>query len=880
MRRALFLLCSVPVLAAAQSGLAGVVLDAQGTPMPQVRVGLRTAAGAAVGRAVTDEQGRYVFASGAPGMWLIAEKDGFARVEKRASGADVIMLAPLALSTSVTVTARAGALEEARDAAPLVWQRQRGDEAARSAPTVGHILEEAPGILVQQTTPGQVSPFLRGLTGYHVAHLVDGVRFNNSTFRSGPNQYLAFFEPSQAERIEAMLGPSGTQYGSDGLGGVIQLLTPAAEFRASDRWQWHGFAQAGGETADWSSAGQAEVSAGRGPLWLLGGVHGARHQDLRAGGGLDSHHVFRRLLGLDLERIRDLTGSRLQDTAWSRAGAYGKAAWRIGTRDLITGWYQRSAILGVRGYKDLWGGLGRLQSAFRPQQLDFGYARWERFGGFFDSVSARASWNRMLDGSVRQGLRAGDVVVQDENEARMLGWQGQALRRAGRHSSLGVQGEWYGERISASRLQGLNPARPLYPDGSAYRTAAVAAHGSTELLSRRVRLGYGARWSDVRFRAEESARFGVPSASLRFSQWTWNGSAVWRAARGWGLQGAAGLGFRAPNLNDLGAIGLNDLGYEIPVRDALPWQPLLADNASEAALPKGVLARALVPETLRNVEAGWQGAWSRFEARVQGFAARLRDPIVRRTLLFDAARVPDSLGGIPVRPLPQTPQQAAQGVVTVATPFDSRAVKAFVNDGRTDYRGLESLFRWRMSSRWSARGAYSFIAGNDLDPHRPVRRLPPQSGHLAVRRDSGRRWWAEAGLLAAGAQRRLSGGDLDDERIGAARSRNDIRAFLAGARVGEFLDPQGRFRPTGESVEQVVARVLPPGLGISDSQRVPLYMATPGWARFDLRGGWNAGEFWVISAGISNLFDRNFRVHGSGVDAPGRSFLLQVVRRW
>jgi outer membrane receptor protein involved in Fe transport len=233
-----------------------------------------------------------------------------------------------------------------------------------------------------------------------------------------------------------------------------------------------------------------------------------------------------------------------------------------------------------------------------------------------------------------------------------------------------------------------------------------------------------------------------------------------------------------------------------------------------------------------------------------------------------------------VRPLPQTPQQAAQGVVTVATPFDSRAVKAFVNDGRTDYRGVESLFRWRMSSRWSARGAYSFIAGNDLDPHRPVRRLPPQSGHLAVRHESGRRWWAEAGVLASGAQRRLSGGDLDDERIGAARSRNDIRAFLAGARVGEFLDPQGRFQPTGESVEQIVARVLPPGLGISDSQRVPLYTATPGWARFDLRGGWNAGEFWVISAGISNLFDRNFRVHGSGVDAPGRSLLLQVMRRW
>lgn len=880
MWRIVWIFCTAAAMLHAEGGLTGVVRDARGTPLPGVRVELRTAAGARIGEALTDESGRYALPSGAPGMWLAAEKDGFARVEWRASGGDEIRLAPAALSTAVTVTARAGALEEARDAAPLVWQRRRGEEAGRSAPTAGHLLEEAPGILVQQTTPGQVSPFLRGLTGYHVVHLVDGVRFNNSTFRSGPNQYLAFFEPSQAERMEAMLGPSGTQYGSDGLGGTVQLLTPAAEFASGGGWQWHGFLQAGGETADWSGSGQAEISAARGALWLLGGGHGARHQDLRAGGGFDSHHVFRRLLGLDLEQIRELTGERLQDTAWSRAGAYGKAAWRAGARDLISGWIQRSSITGVRGYKDLWGGLGRLQSEFRPQQLDFGYARWERFGGFFDSVSARLSWNRMLDGSVRQGLRAGDAVIREEDEVRVLGWQGQALRRLGSGTTVGLQGEWYGERIRASRLQDSARVRPLYPDDSKYRTAALSAHGSTELAARRLRFGYGARWTDVRFRTRESAEFGVPASSLRFSQWTWNGSAVWRAGRGWGLHAAAGLGFRAPNLNDLGALGLNDLGYEIPVRDALAWQPLLASSAGEGAVSKGVRVRALAPETLKNAEAGWQGAWARFDARVQAFAARLEDPIVRRTLLFDAARVPDALGGIPVRALAQTPQQAQQGVVTVATPFDPRAVKAFVNDGSADYRGVESLFRWKIAPRWTARGAYSFIAGNDLDPHRPVRRLPPQSGHLALRHDAGRRWWAEASLLAAGAQRRLSGGDLDDERIGAARSRNDIRAFLAGARASAFLDDQGRFRPTGETPEQIAARVLPTSAGISDSLRVPLYTATPGWARFDLRGGWNVGEFWSISAGISNLFDRNFRVHGSGVDAPGRSFLVQVLRRW
>lgn len=876
----LLLFCAFLLPLAAQPGLEGWVRSPDGAPVPEARIELRTAAGALLESVLSGEDGKFTFLQGAPGMRLVIRKEGFSVLEAPASRGAEFVLRPEALAMSVTVTARAGLLETTADAAQLVWQSGRDAGDAMLPPTVGHQLEQAPGILVQQTTAGQVSPFLRGLTGYHVVQLVDGVRFNNSTFRSGPNQYLAFFEPSQAERVEAMLGPSGAQYGSDGLGGTIQLLTPAADFASGARWQRHGFLQAGGESADWSASGQAEASLARDWLWLLGGAHGARHQDLRAGGGLDSHHVFRRLLGLDAQQVRALTGSRLQETAWSRAGVYGKAAARLGARTLVTGWLQHSEVGGVRGYKDLWGGLGRMQSAFRPQTLDFGYARWERFGGqWWDSIGAGLSWNRMRDGSVRQGLRLADPVVVDESRVRVLGLQTQAQRRLGRHTAAGLQAEWYQERIGASRFVNSAPARPLYPAAS-YRTGGLAAHGYSELASRRLRLGYGARWTSVRFRSQAAPRFGVPESDLGFSQWTWNGSAVWRVAPQWALHAASGLGFRAPNLNDLGALGLNDLGYEIPVRDALGWQPLLATDSSEAAVSKGALLRDLVPERLNNVEAGWRGAWAGFEARAQVFFARLEDPIVRRTLLFDAARVPDSLAGIPVTRLPQTPQQAAQGVVAVSTPFDPRAVKAFVNDGLAEYRGVETLFRWRVNSRWSARGAYSFLAGNDLQPHRPVRRLPPQAGHLALRRDSGRRWWAEASLLASGAQRRLSGGDLDDERIGAAFSRRDIRSFFTAGRMQPFLDAQGRFIPTGETAEQAALRVLPLSRAAADTQRVPLFTATPGWARLDLRAGWTVSEFWLLQAGVSNLFDRNFRVHGSGVDAPGRSFLVQVVRRW
>jgi hemoglobin/transferrin/lactoferrin receptor protein len=52
-------------------------------------------------------------------------------------------------------------------------------------------LRDVPGVHIQQTTSGQGSPFVRGLTGQQVVHLINGVRFNNSTFRPGANQYTA-----------------------------------------------------------------------------------------------------------------------------------------------------------------------------------------------------------------------------------------------------------------------------------------------------------------------------------------------------------------------------------------------------------------------------------------------------------------------------------------------------------------------------------------------------------------------------------------------------------------------------------------------------------------------------------------------------------------
>lgn len=783
---------------------------------------------------------------------------------------------PEPVYTAITVTATLGREEAAAESPALALIREEDGLRARPLLTIGNALEGEPGVLVQQTSTSQVSPFLRGLTGYQVLNLIDGIRFNNSTFRSGPNQYLAFIEPTQARQVEAVLGPAGSLYGSDAMGGSIQVLTIDPRFADGPAREWHGEFGLFAGSADRSGGANALISLGGArAAWLAGGT-ARRHNDLRPGGGFDSRHTFRRLFNLDSDLIRSLTGSRLRDTAFSQTGAHTKLALRPSEKHSFTAWYQYSEQTSTDGYKDLWGGLGRMQSKFEPQRLHFAYARYERLQiAGLDRLAGTVSLNSMRDGTVRQGMRVSDTLVTDENRVNTYGYTVQGAKQFLRGLLLTFGGDLYDEHIAASRWNNAAPARALYPDGSRYTTGGLYAQGSQELFNNRLRALAGVRLTRIGFRTREDTRFGVPASQQSFRDVTMNGSLTFRLTRAFEIHALGGRGFRAPNLNDLGALGLNDLGYEIPAAEA-PGA-VIGNNAAESAVPIGRLVDGLRAESLWNGELGLAFRSRRIYARTHGFHADLIDPIVRRTLLFPLNALPTALAGLPVTPNTPTAAQQSAGVTTVATSFDPRGVKAFVNDGQARYYGLESYVRYEPVRAWRLETGYAFIAGRDLHPNRPMRRLPPQSGFAAVRwLGHGRLPWLELRADAAGRQNRLSGGDRDDERIGAGRSLNDIAALFNGSRVAPYLTQDRRFAPTGETLAEIQARVLP---GITTAgQRIPLYLATSAWLSLSFRGGVPLSEQWSLQFALDNLADRNYRVHGSGIDAPG--FNAWASLRW
>ena len=100
-----------------------------------------------------------------------------------------------------------------------------GDELLRlPAADLGEALRLRAGVEVARLGgPGQqTSVFLRGTESNHVLVLVDGLRINPGTIGSASIQNIA---PEQVERVEIVKGPRSALYGSDAIGGVINVIT-------------------------------------------------------------------------------------------------------------------------------------------------------------------------------------------------------------------------------------------------------------------------------------------------------------------------------------------------------------------------------------------------------------------------------------------------------------------------------------------------------------------------------------------------------------------------------------------------------------------------------------------------------------------------------
>lgn len=87
------------------------------------------------------------------------------------------------------------------------------------------LLSNSGTLSVQKSQQGGGSPIIRGFEANRILLLVDGIRMNNLIFRAGHLQNVITVDENMLSKVDVLFGPSSTVFGSDAMGGAINLQT-------------------------------------------------------------------------------------------------------------------------------------------------------------------------------------------------------------------------------------------------------------------------------------------------------------------------------------------------------------------------------------------------------------------------------------------------------------------------------------------------------------------------------------------------------------------------------------------------------------------------------------------------------------------------------
>jgi outer membrane receptor protein involved in Fe transport len=538
--------------------------------------------------------------------------------------------APLALEHDVVV----------RGASPDERARQRafqaslpatvvsGEEVRASSPSslADGLRTAAPSVSIQQTTPGQGTIQVRGMSGRAVVYAVDGVRLNMAFFRAGNNDYLGLLDPYAASSVTVVPGAASVEYGSDALGGAVLVNTETPAFRLGEsRSRYHvsqSFSSNPRSTATRVVAfhEREAVAASLGFTYYQGGA-------IRPGAGLRSPDPGS-YVGLERapgETYTPRLSGRQLGTEFEFYAADATLRKRIlaGVEVVLKGQYSlRPELLRYdqivpRFKQELPARAERSLSPMSRAMTSITLRKRQR-GGAFEHAELQLAWQRIAERRIERRLdevcvEPGTAALSDvdscsgrlrlvarpersfeenSSDAFTLRAEGRKATASGAVSVI-LGGDLHHDIVnSAARRVDLHNQVPSargtrYPDGSTVSEAALFTHLRVRVAPR-LQLFGGAR--SAAFFLNLRQRGGdEPSPGFRRTVADVVGSVGVRYELtrdlAWVVNGARGV--RAPNLEDLAALGSRTGGrYQVPNPGLRPEHSYTADTGFKFERPR------------------------------------------------------------------------------------------------------------------------------------------------------------------------------------------------------------------------------------------------------------------------------------------------------
>jgi outer membrane receptor protein involved in Fe transport len=649
----------------------------------------------------------------------------------------------------VTATRRSVSTAEISSALSLV-----DGAIGRMPKLVTDALDANVGVFLQQTTPGQGAAIIRGLKGSAVLHLVDGVRLNNAIFRSAPTQYFALVPTSAVERIEVLRGTPASLYGSDAVGGVVQLVTRVPKFDGPET-QFDGEMYAAFDSAELGKILRGTLDAGSRSVSTSISVEFMDTGDRRTGGG-DRIGPS----GYESRAARwMLSGTPVEGRSWLIDAHYLEQPDTPRVDELVPGFGQTEP--------------SSSEFLFAPNRRVFLHARYGHEAGWLGlDWNIDLAWQRIDDDRITRDFGATERR-REANRSDLFGLVANASQV--RESGSWVAGiDAYLDEVSSRRSEEdlvsgqVAELTPRFPDGSEVRRIAAFANGEVFVSARHILSG-GLRVSHEDVSLPQTAISSAATVDVADA----SGDIGWifNAAEAWQIVANAGFGFRAPNVFDLGTLG-NRPGnrFNIPNTD-------------------------LDSERVVQLDAG---------LRYRGETASLE-------FMLYALDYEDRI----------------TSVLTGDVTPEGRDVVKSVNAAESTIRGVEAGADVDISDAINLGAVLNYtwgeqrVAGTNIEP---ADRIPPLTGRLNVAWEPRDNLRVDAWLRFADRQDRLS-----------ARDARDVR-----------IDPGG----------------------------------TSGWGIVGMRASWDFRDDWQFTFGVDNILDKRYRMHGSGLDAPGQNVTVSMRLVW
>jgi hemoglobin/transferrin/lactoferrin receptor protein len=281
--------------------------------------------------------------------------------------------------------------------------------------------------------------------------------------------------------------------------------------------------------------------------------------------------------------------------------------------------------------------------------------------------------------------------------------------------------EFYQDLVNSDRIDqniktnSIQKSRGLYPDNSKFQSYAI--YSLHQILKDKWQFNFGGRLNGFKINISDD---NIGNILVEPKAFVYNLSLAYGLSQNSSIYSSYSTGFRSPNIDDMGTLGIVDFRYELPKYD-------------------------LKPEKSYNFELGYKLRKDRFATSLAIFNTNLEDLITRV----------------------KVENQQINGINVYRK---ENTEKAFI-------RGFEAEMEYLISNPLKIYGNISYAFGQNITKNEPVRRIPPINGKFGIEYRKNN-FFIRPEIWFASEQTRLAQGDKDDIRIGKEGTKGWLTANI------------------------------------------------------------------------------------------------------